>query len=105
MNCRAGCLTRDHKTWGECARAAALRIGWAKSHLGIDSSREKSKNRELDLYAEARASGIQPATTRTPDIHKAMDISEKAGAAFDATDNTVSNGAHYSPNTGQVVKF
>jgi hypothetical protein len=34
-----------------------------------------------------------------------MEVSEKAGAAFDATNNTFSNGAHYSPHTGQVVKF
>lgn len=105
QNCRAGCSTRNHRTWGECARAAAMRVGWSKSHLGIDASREKSKNRELDLYAEARAAGIQPATTRTPDIHKAFELSDKASSAFDATDNTFSNGAHYSPRTGQVVKF
>ena len=105
MSCRTGCITKDHETYGQCLRAASLRVGWSRSHLGIDASREKSKNRELDLYAEARKAGIQPATTRTPDIHKAFELSAKAGAAFDATDNTFSNGAHYSPKTGQVVKF
>jgi hypothetical protein len=80
-------------------------VGWAKSHLGIDRTREKSKNQELDFYQEARMAGIQPATTRTPDIRKAFELSEQAGAAFDATDNTFTNGAHYSPKTGQVVKF
>jgi hypothetical protein len=73
--------------------------------VGIDRTREAQKNRELDLYAEARAAGIQPATTRTPDIRKAFEVSEKAGAAFDATDITFKNGSHYSPKTGQVVKF
>lgn len=105
MACRTGCLTKDHATYGQCLRAASLRVGWAKSHLGIDRTRERNKNTELDLYAEARKAGIQPATTRTPDIHKAFELSEKAGAAFDATDNTFNNGAHYSPKTGQVVKF
>lgn len=105
MACRTGCFTKDHATYGQCLRAASLRVGWAKSHLGIDRSREKSKNQELDFYAEARAAGIQPATTKTPDIRRAFEISEKAGAAFDATDNTFKNGAHYSPRTGQVVKF
>lgn len=105
MACRTGCTTKDHTTYGDCLRSAALRVGWAKSHLGIDASREKRKNTELGLYKEARAAGIQPATTRTPDIRKAMEVSEKAGAAFDATNNTFSNGAHYSPRTGQVVKF
>ena len=105
MTCRTGCYTKDHATYGECLRAASLRVGWGRSHLGIDRSREKGKESELDLYRTARAAGIQPATTRTPDIRKAMEVSEKAGAAFDATHNTFANGAHYSPRTGQIVKF
>jgi hypothetical protein len=105
MACRTGCITKDHATYGQCLRAASLRVGWGRSHLGIDRTREKSKNQELDFYHEARMAGIQPATTRTPDIRKAFELSEKAGAAFDATDNTFTNGAHYSPKTGQVVKF
>ena len=105
MACRTGCLTKDHATYGQCLRAASLRVGWAKSHLGIDRTRERNKNAELDFYAEARRAGIQPATTKTPDIRRAFELSEKAGAAFDATDNTFKNGAHYSPKTGQVVKF
>lgn len=105
MACRTGCITKDHATYGQCLRAASLRVGWGRSHLGIDRTREKSKNQELDFYHEARMAGIQPATTRTPDIQRAFELSEKAGAAFDATDNTFTNGAHYSPKTGQVVKF
>lgn len=105
MACRTGCITQDHTTYGQCLRAASLRVGWAKSHLGIDRTREKNKNAELDFYQEARMAGIQPATTKTPDIRRAFELSEKAGAAFDATDNTFTNGAHYSPKTGQVVKF
>ena len=105
MACRTGCLTKDHATYCQCLRAASLRVGWAKSHLGIDRTREKNKNAELDFYQEARMAGIQPATTKTPDIRRAFELSEKAGAAFDATDNTFKNGAHYSPKTGQVVKF
>jgi len=105
MACRTGCPTQDHVSWGECARDARLRVGWAASHNGIDRTREKGKESELNLYREARAAGVQPATTRTPDIRQALEISEKAGAAFDATNNTFSNGAHYSPKTGQVVKF
>jgi len=105
MACRTGCITKNHASYGECLRSASLRVGWGRSHLGIDRTREKGKETELDLYRQARAAGVQPATTRTPDIRKAMEVSEKAGAAFDATNNTFSNGAHYSPHTGQVVKF
>ena len=85
MACRTGCLT--------------------KSASGLDATSERRKETELSLYRDARAAGIQPATTRTPDIRRAFELSEKAGAAFDATDNTFNNGAHYSPKTGQVVKF
>lgn len=73
--------------------------------MGIDRTAEKNKEKELAFYREARAAGVQPATTRTPDIAKALEVSAKAGAAFDATSNSFSNGAHYSPKTGQVVKF
>lgn len=105
MACRTGCITKDHASYGECLRSASLRVGWGRSHLGIDRTRERGKQAELDLYKQARAAGIQPASTKTPDIRQAMEISEKAGAAFDATNNTFSNGAHYSPKTGQVVQF
>lgn len=105
MACRTGCLTKDHATYGDCLRAAAFRVGWGRSHVGFDRSSEKRKERELAFYREARAAGVQPATTRTPDIAKALDVSAKAGAAFDATNNSFANGAHYSPRTGQVVKF
>lgn len=98
-------MTKDHKSYGECLRDAALRVGWSRSHLGIDRTSEKKKESELAFYREARAAGVQPASTRTPDIAKALDVSAKAGAALDATSNTFSNGSFYSPNTGQVVKF
>jgi hypothetical protein len=105
MACRTGCLTKDHSSYGDCLRGASLRIGYAKSASGLDATSERRKETELSLYRDARAAGIQPATTRTPDIRRAFELSEKAGAAFDATDNTFNNGAHYSPKTGQVVKF
>lgn len=105
MACRTGCITQDHETYGQCLRAASLRVGWGRSHLGIDRTAERNKEQELAFYREARAAGVQPASTRTPDIARALDVSARAGAAFDATNNTFSNGAHFSPKTGQVVKF
>lgn len=26
-NCRSGCETKDHLTWGECARAGRINVG------------------------------------------------------------------------------
>lgn len=52
--CRSGCKTKDHNSWGECARAAHLRIGhvqgqeWAKGDA------------EVDQYKAARRDGLSP---------------------------------------------
>jgi len=98
-------LTQDHSTWGECARAAGLRVLFAKSAAGLDATAEKKNDRELALYREARAAGVQPAGTTTKAIREAMNLSERAGAAYDATDQTFSNGSHYSPKTDKIVSF
>ena len=52
---------------------------------GLDYSAQKRWDKELDLYKSARAQGIQPASTRTRDIRKALEISDKTGKAFDAS--------------------
>jgi hypothetical protein len=105
MSCRTGCVTRDHESYGACLRAASLRVGWSNSAKGFDATAEKKKDTELQAYRDARAAGVQPAGTRMPQIRQAMELSAKAGAAFDAGTQTFSDGAHYSPRTGQVVKF
>lgn len=51
----------------------------------IDATEQKQWDRELDLYADARRQGVQPATTKTKDIRAAMEVSEQTGQAFDAT--------------------
>lgn len=75
-NCRSGCRTRDHRSWGECARAAAPAF--------MDGGRHKSWDGELQAYRDARAQGIQPAGTTMPKIREALDLSDKRGVAFDA---------------------
>jgi hypothetical protein len=84
MACRAGCPTQDHKSWGECLRAANFRVLYCRSHVGIDATREKKWDAELQSYRDARAQGIQPAGTTTAKIRQAVDISDKTGRAFDA---------------------
>jgi hypothetical protein len=103
MACRSACKTQDHSTWGECARAASLKIGYSNSANGWDASTQKRWDKELQLYRDVRATGIQPAGTSTKQIREAMDISEKANSAFDASTNKFANGAHYSPKTGKAV--
>ena len=75
-NCRSGCATRDHTSWGQCARAAALAV--------MDGARHKSWDGELQAYRDARDQGIRPAGTTMPKIRKALDLSDQRGAAYDA---------------------
>jgi len=103
--CRTGCVTQDHQSYGACLRAASLRVGWAKSAQGLDYTAEKRNESELQAYRDARAAGVQPAGTRTRQIREAMEVSEKAGAAYDASTQAFSNGQHYSPRTRQVVSL
>jgi hypothetical protein len=84
MACRTGCLTQDHSSWGECAKAAALRIGYAASAKGLDLTAQKKQDRELQAYRDARSAGIQPDSTRLPSVQKAVELSEKHGKPYGA---------------------
>lgn len=83
MACRSGCPTQDHDSWGECARAANMRVAYSGVG-GLDYSAQKKWDKELDFYKSARAQGVQPASTRTKDIRKALEISDRTGTAFNA---------------------
>lgn len=74
----------DCKTFGECIRAKGLRVGFCRDAAGLDYSKHKAWNSELDLYASARRQGIQPAGTQTHQIREALDRSDSTGRAFDA---------------------
>ena len=56
-----------------------LNPGEANSRLTMSA---KKWDKELALYREARRQGIQPSSTKTKDIRKAMDISSKIGKAY-----------------------
>jgi hypothetical protein len=65
--CRSGCPTQDHKSWGECARASRF-----YTHGVHQRDEYKAYDAELNDYASARMQGIQPKTTRRPDIDRAV---------------------------------
>lgn len=70
--CRSGCPTQDHKSWGECARAAQFHTN------GVHQRDEYKKyDKELTSYESARRMGLQPKTTRQHDIDRAV---RQAGA-------------------------
>lgn len=62
MSCRSGCLTRDHASWGECARAMNLQLGDLTGQ-----GQAKVTDRRLGAYANARRQGLQPPTTKLAD--------------------------------------
>jgi len=84
MACREACRTKDHANWGECMRAVNLHIGYAASAKGLDYTKQKKWDNELALYQTARKQGIQPDSTKTKDIRRAIDISEKIGKPYGA---------------------
>lgn len=87
--CRSGCATQDHASWGECARAANLRVAYCGIGGG-DASEQKRWDNELSLYRSARAQGIQPEGTKTNQIMAAMKVSDAVGAAYGRDFNAAS---------------
>lgn len=81
-NCTSGCKTQDHASYGECLRAKnpsdknstrTVDDLYAKNHLNT---------MEISEYRAARAQGIQPRSTRLPDIREAVAKSKKADRAL-----------------------
>lgn len=82
MACRTGCPTPGkHKSWGECARSANLKVAYCGIGGG-DATEQKKWDAELALYRSARKQGIQPDGTKTHQILKAIKESDAAGAAY-----------------------
>ena len=75
---------RTHPEFVEgCFGCKALTVdlnpGEASTRLTMSA---KKWDNELALYRQARAQGIQPDSTKTKDIRKAIDISNRTGTAY-----------------------
>lgn len=79
MSCSSGCRSKTCDSYGACLRNKHIQVD---EHALAHGAEEKAKNRELDLYESARRQGIQPDTTKTTDIRRAVDISNDAGVAY-----------------------
>lgn len=79
MACSSSCRTQDHPTYGACLRAKNLRTNALD---GETLSVQKAADKTLDDYAKARSYGIQPSSTRAPDVQLAIRASEATGTAF-----------------------
>lgn len=62
-------------------KASTLDLNPGEANSSLHMSSKKWDN-ELALYRTARSQGIQPDTTKTKDIRKAIDISNKTGQAY-----------------------
>lgn len=76
--CSSACLTKDHRTFGECMRAKNLNLNPNLSDTGAS----KAWDAELSAYRDARAQGIQPSGTTMKKIREAEEISQQTGVAF-----------------------
>lgn len=73
-NCRSGCATQDHASWGECARAAQLQIGDVQGR-----NVNRAWDYELDAYESAVRQGIEPKTTQLADTRAAVKFADETG--------------------------
>lgn len=85
-NCTSSCKTQDHASYGECLQSnIPMFSGVTPSKSGYDQDKVKKDQKELDSYFAAVKQGIEPRSTRQPDIDQAVKLSNEAGKAFDGT--------------------
>ena len=88
-NCRSGCKTKDHASYADCLLDANPGFaGCFPTRQGWDKDKENKDNKELDSYFSAVKQGIEPRSTRQPDIDAAVRLSNESGKAFDGTNLT-----------------
>lgn len=84
-NCSSGCPTPgEHQSYGECMRAKSNRIAYCNSAGGWDATAQKTWDKELAAYKDARSQGVQPAGTKRSQVENALRISETTGTAYQA---------------------
>ena len=79
MNCRSGCKTKDHETYGQCLSAANIR---AAATMNNPFSSDVKK--ELSAYRSARVNGIQPEGTTMNKVKEAESASRALGRPYNA---------------------
>jgi hypothetical protein len=78
LRCSSTCVTKDHRTFGECLRSKNLQLN---PNLA-DTGRSKAWDGELQSYRDARRQGVQPAGTTKAKVEEAMRISDATGQAY-----------------------
>lgn len=80
--CTPGCKTKNHRTYAECLRDKGVNTYLAAPSRGLDGTKQKRWDAELDRYHQARREGIQPDGTTMPKVMEAIKLSDQAGAAY-----------------------
>jgi hypothetical protein len=80
LRCSSACVTKDHRTFGECMRSKSIRLTPNLSDTGA----QKAWDKELDSYDSARRQGVEPRGTKQKLIDEAMQTSEATGVAYKA---------------------
>lgn len=74
-NCSGSCLTRDHKTYGECLRAKNLQL--SPNVNGDYGSKQKQWDKDLNHYESAVGQGLNPAGTQRHQVDAAIKEAER----------------------------
>ena len=85
MPCSSGCLTKDHRSFGECLRSKNLKTAVSIPGKDYDRSGQRDWDKRIDSYKAARAEGIQPSGTSKSQIDAAVRTSDATGTAFVAS--------------------
>jgi hypothetical protein len=69
--CRAGCKTKDHESWGACARSARISTQWLGG-TGISYSDEKDFYKIDTDYRTCLDAGVDPGSFERADVDAAL---------------------------------
>ena len=89
MNCREGCPTKDHATYGECLKAANVTVT-AVINSPLQGMYEKTKS-DLSSFAEARSYGIMPEGTTREKVDAAKAATKALGRPYNAAKDPPAN--------------
>lgn len=85
MACSSGCPTQNHASFGECLRSKNLKTAVSIPGKGYDRAVQSQWDKRINSYKQARAEGIQPQSTRSADIKRAVAVSDATGSAYQAS--------------------
>lgn len=78
------CPGENHPTFGACVRSKNLRVAYCNSASGRDATAQKTWDKDLAAYADARRQGIQPESTRRGATDEAVKQSDRLGTPYGA---------------------